>query len=127
MAHKKTKFSHANLSQNQIKKSKSNKKELARALAGASVLLSACSGKTDDCGKNYPEELCNPNKEMPRIVDNEDGTQTVVGVESTGAFSGKIDIGYGDIAVIVVLLAVAALANKNLWKYIKKDKKPKNN
>lgn len=127
MTHKKTKLRHNHLSQKQNKRPKINKKELARTLAGAVVLLSACSNKTDDCGKNYPEELCDPNKETAKIVDNEDGTQTVKGIEDTGAFSGKIEISYGDIAGIVVLLAVAALANKNLWRYIKKGKKPKNN
>ena len=128
MTHKKTKLSHAHLSQKHNKKPKRpSRKEMARALAGAAVLLSACAKKTDDCGNDYPEEFCNPNKESAKIIDNEDGTQAVVGVKDAGPFTGKINISYGDIAGVLVLIAVAALANKNLWKYIKKGKKTKNN
>lgn len=126
MTNKKIRLRHVNLSQKQDKRSKINKKEITRALAGTAVLLSACSKKAADCG-NYPKEFCDPNKEMPRIVDNEDGTQTVVGVKNTGMFNGEIQIGYGDVAAVIVLLTVAALANKNIWKYLKKEKKPKNN
>ena len=127
MTHKKTKLRHTHLSQKQNKKPKGpDRKELARALGCAAVLLSACAKKTDDCG-DYPEEFCNPNKESAKIIDNEDGTQTVVGVKDKGSFAGKIQMSYGDIAGIAVLLVIAALANKNLWKYIKKSKKPKNN
>jgi len=127
MTNKKLKLRHVHLSQNTDKKQKADKKELAMAFGMAAVLLSSCARKTDDCGNDYPEEFCNPNKSTPKIIDNEDGTQTIVGVKDKGDFTGKIEFSYGDIAGLAVLLAIAALANKNLWKYIKREKKPKNN
>ncbi len=103
------------------------RKELARALAGSAVLVSACSKKDDLCIKKYPKEFCDRGKSSPKIIDHEDGTQTVAGVEDTGKFSGKIEFSYGDLAGVAALVAAALLLNKNLWKYLKKDKKAKNN
>jgi hypothetical protein len=117
MTHKKHKLRFHNAPDKNEKKPHGEKKQKQdlRKLLGSAVVLSACSKKKKDVLFDDSH---------PKIVDNEDGTQTIVGLEESMVkpfANDGIEVDAWDVACVVALLLILRFSK---LKPAKGDKSP---
>lgn len=104
---------------NNVPEKTEKRKSIGKALSGLPLLLSACASKNPS--ENSKEMELLTSLKSPKIIDHEDGTQSIEGLEeSMSPFrDGGLGIGIEDLTVVALAVLVIRFS---ITKSSKRDK-----